>query len=114
MSSREYLLHILDEIQFVRVHISGLTLESFEKDEVIKRAFVRSLEVIGEAVRKLPAEFRARHDEVEWRLIAGTRDKLIHDYFGVDFSLVWDIAVNELPLLEKQVKGILASETGSE
>lgn len=110
MSSREYLLHILDEIQFVRNHIPRLTLESFLNDEVMKRAFVRSLEVIGEAARKLPTDFRARHSAVEWRLIAGTRDKLIHDYFGVDFTLVWDIAVNELPLLEKQIREILMRE----
>jgi len=79
----------------------------------MKRAFVRSLEVIGEAARKLPADFRGRHPAVEWRLIAGTRDKLIHDYFGVDFTLVWDIAVNELPGLEKQIREILAIETDS-
>jgi len=113
MSSHEYLLHMRDEIRFIRSRLPGLTLQEFQKDEVMKRAFVRSLEIIGEAARKLPADFRAKHSAVEWRLIAGTRDKLIHDYFGVDYALVWDIAVNELPLLEEQIATILSGESRS-
>jgi uncharacterized protein with HEPN domain len=107
MSSREYLLHIMDEIHFVRDNSKDLTFEAFLESEVLKRAFLRSLAVIGEAVKKLPDGFRASHPEVPWRVIAGTRDKLIHDYFGVDYVLVWDIVQNELPSLEKRIDTIL-------
>ena len=107
MSSREYLLHIMDEIHFVRDNSKNLTFEAFLESEVLKRAFLRSLGVIGEAVKKLPDGFRASHPEVPWRVIAGTRDKLIHDYFGVDYVLVWDIVQNELPSLEKRIDTIL-------
>lgn len=74
---------------------------------MLKRAFVRSLEIIGEAVKKLPDDFRNRHKETDWRAIAGTRDKLIHDYFGIDYDIVWDIVINEIPQLKAQVERIL-------
>lgn len=59
-------------------------------DETLRRAFVRSLEITGEATKKVPDDFRAAFPDVEWRAMAGMRDRLIHDYFGVDFELVWD------------------------
>ena len=61
----------------------------------MRRAFVRSLEIIGEAVKNLPEEFRASHPEVEWRPIAQMRDRLIHGYYGVDYQLVWDVVRGE-------------------
>ena len=72
--------------------------EVFQEDEVLKRALVRSLEVIGEAVKKLPLDFREKYNHVDWKAIAGMRDKLIHDYAGVDYDLVWDVVINEIPL----------------
>jgi uncharacterized protein with HEPN domain len=66
-------------------------------DETLKRAFVRSIEIIGEAVKQLPDEFRSEHSAIDWRAIAGTRDNLIHDYFGIDYDIVWDIVTNEIP-----------------
>ncbi len=76
-------------------------------DETLKRAFVRSIEIIGEAVKRLPDEFRSEHSTIDWRAIAGTRDKLIHDYFGIDYDIVWDIVTNEIPELRRFVRGIL-------
>lgn len=88
MSDRDLVRHIFDEVVFLQTAASATALEAFLGDEVLKRAFARSLEIVGEASRKLTPEFREAHPAVEWRLMAGTRDKLIHDSFRVDYGLV--------------------------
>jgi uncharacterized protein with HEPN domain len=87
---RDYLRHILAEVEHLLDQSRTLTYERFAADQTLRRAFVRSLEIIGEAVKNLPDEFRASHPEVAWRPIAQMRDRLIHGYFGVDYQLVWD------------------------
>lgn len=82
----------------------------FSSDETLKRSFVRSIEIIGDAVKKMPSEFKNRHQSVEWKRIAGMRDKLIHDYFGVDYQLVWDVVINNLPELKKRIRQIISAE----
>lgn len=73
-----------------------------------QRAWLRSLEVIGEATKNLLMEYRENHSEVEWRKIAGLRDKLIHHYFGVKWEIVWDVVRNEMPSLKPQVEAMLS------
>jgi len=67
-------------------------------DETLKRAFVRSIEIIGEAVKKIPSDFKQKYSHIEWRTMAGMRDKLIHDYFGIDYEIVWDVVTNKTQL----------------
>ena len=81
---RDYLNHILVEADYLVDRSASLSFERFAADATLTRAFIRSLEIIGEASKKVPSEFRDTHPEIEWRAIASMRDRLIHGYFGVD------------------------------
>ncbi len=95
----EYLQHMLAEAEYVTEQAAGVQRDEFLGDETLKRAFVRSLEIIGEATKHVSDSFRQEHPEFEWRAMAGMRDRLIHGYFGVDYELVWDVEVNKIPKL---------------
>jgi uncharacterized protein with HEPN domain len=79
-------------------------------DETLKRAIVRSIEIIGEATKKIPADFKEKWADISWKNMAGMRDKLIHDYMGVDYSIVWDVAKNVIPALKNQIEIIIEKE----
>ncbi|WP_456410776.1 HepT-like ribonuclease domain-containing protein [Oceanithermus sp.] len=82
--------------------------EALQRDELRTRAIVRALEVIGEVAKRVPAEYRARHPKIPWREMAGMRDKLIHDYLGVDASVVWATVKESLPELVSRIEPLLA------
>ena len=102
--------YIYDELVFVLRATRGVTLAAFLEADVLKRAVVRSLEIIGEATKKLSAELRSEQPQVNWRAMAGMRDRLIHDYFGIDYMIVWDVVENYLPELKETVEGFLEAE----
>jgi uncharacterized protein with HEPN domain len=104
---KAYLLHILDETDYLMRHSADLAFDDFTGDENLKRSFVRSLEIIGEAVKNVPREFRVEHPEIEWKKIAGLRDVLIHHYFGVDYKMVWDIVKNRVPELKDIIEKLV-------
>ena len=104
--SKVYLEDILEAIARIRRYTSGLSREAFAGDERTLDAVVRNLEVIGEAVKRLPADVRSHAPAVEWQKIAGLRDILIHQYFGIDIEILWDIVENKLPGLEAAVRSL--------
>jgi uncharacterized protein with HEPN domain len=106
---RDYLQHILAEADFLIEESRRMDAESFSRNEMARRAFVRSLEIIGEATKKIPAGFRESHPWVEWTAMAKTRDRLIHGYFNVDYSLLWDTVQDKVPRLREQIQAILGS-----
>lgn len=112
LSVYELLQHIQDEIDYLLHKSENLSFDEFSTDETLIRAFSRSLEIIGEATKKIPSHFREAHQNVEWRGMAGLRDKLIHDYFGIDLELVWDVVINKVPELKKQLSLIFRDFKG--
>jgi uncharacterized protein with HEPN domain len=109
-SPLEYLRHMLDETQFIIKRVKEVSAENFAGDDTLKRAIVRSLEIIGEAAKKVPGDLKEKYLEVEWKSMAGMRDRLIHDYFGVDYELVWDVVQNKIPSLRNAIEEILRKE----
>ena len=103
----EYLCHILDECRFILTTTTGMTKDQLLENEVMKRAVVRSLEIIGEACKKIPADIKLKWHTINWKNMAGMRDRLIHDYVGINYSIVWDVVLNKIPELEKQITSVI-------
>ncbi len=109
-SAVEYLRHIVAETSYLIEQVKTLTVERFMRDATLQRAFVRSLEVIGEASKQVPASFKRKYSHVEWAAMAAMRDRLIHGYFGVDYEIVWDVVTNKIPQLHLAIKEIIEVE----
>lgn len=107
-SNVELLRHIQDEVIFVLEVTTQKTQNEIVTDPILSRAIIRSLEIIGEASSKLNPEFKALYPHVDWRRITNTRHRLIHDYFGVDYDIVWNIITDKLPTLNEDIEKMIS------
>ena len=104
-----YLIDIQEAIERIRENPAGMNSQEFRKDRKTPDAVVRNLEIIGEASKSLPPQTKELAPDVEWRKVAGLRDILSHEYFGVDVDIVWDVIQNKLPGLLRAVERLLES-----
>ena len=104
---RIFLLHILESIERIESITAGISREKFLESEMIQDAVIRRLGIIGEAVINLPQSFKNNHQEIEWKKIAGTRDIIIHEYFGVDLKLTYKIIEKDIPELKEKISELL-------
>jgi uncharacterized protein with HEPN domain len=108
-SASDLLRHILDEIDYLLGQQGRVSKADLLADGTLQRAFSRSIEIIGEAAKQMPSDFRDEHLEVPWKAIAGMRDRLIHGYFAVDYEIVWDVVENKLLELRPLVVDMLGT-----
>lgn len=107
----DYLADIQEASQNISQFISGMTWEEFSQDQKTIYAVVRAFEIIGEASKKVPLSVRKRHPKVPWKQMAGMRDKLIHEYFGVNFEVLWKTTQEDIPLVQQLIALVLKEES---
>ncbi len=109
---------ILESMNKIERYTKGLTYDQFEKNEMVVDAVIRNLEIIGEAVKNIPDEVREKHPEISWKRMIGLRNITIHEYFGVDLNIIWEIVTKNLPetkpKIEAMLKGLSNSSLRSE
>jgi uncharacterized protein with HEPN domain len=104
---RDYLQDILDAVKDIESFVGSMSYEDFKKDRKTLNAVVRSIEIIGEASKKLPSILREKYKELPWKEITGMRDKLIHAYFGVDTETLWKTVKDDIPPMKRSVQKML-------
>ncbi len=102
-----YLRDILEAIERIERYIGGCTFEQFSNSTLVMDAVVRNFEIIGEATKHIPDELKQENPLIRWRDMAGMRDKLAHEYFGVDIDILWKTSINRLPALKSQLEDLI-------
>lgn len=109
-SNIEYLRHINEETLFIVEQLNNISENDFIVSPILKRAFIRSLEIIGEATKQISEDLKNSEKGIDWKGMARMRDKLIHHYFGIDYSIVWDVINNEIPKLNEKIINLINKE----
>jgi uncharacterized protein with HEPN domain len=104
---RDYLQDILTHIELAETFIQRMSFDEFQADQKTILALTRALEIIGEAAKKIPISLRAQYPEITWKKVTGMRDRLAHDYFGIELQTVWDTTQQDLPLLRPVIQAML-------
>jgi uncharacterized protein with HEPN domain len=106
-ADKDYLEDIHDALGQIQEYIQGYNFQQFVNDRKTQDAVVRNLEIMGEAAKHISAGLRRRHAEIPWKSLAGVRDRIVHDYFGINYEIIWQIATKELPELDANLRTIL-------
>lgn len=104
---RDYIQDILDAVREIQDFIKGMDFPTFSRDRKTINAVIRSLEVMGEAAKKIPRSLREKYPDIPWKHMSGMRDKLIHEYFGIDIEMLWKVVTEEIPPLESAIQNAL-------
>lgn len=105
-----FLQHIQESIEYIEEHTKKFTKSQFVKNVKTQDAVIRRIEIIGEAVKNLPQNYKKQHTNITWREIAGMRDRLIHGYFGINLATVWKTVKHDIPKLKKQIVKLLVEK----
>ncbi len=109
-ADKVFVQHIMDSILAIEEFIKGVSKEEFRNNRMLYDAVIREFEIIGEAGKNISEQLKGKYLDIPWKQITGMRNKLIHDYFGIDLNVIWDTALSEIPMLKKQIKDLISRE----